>query len=150
MSLITDEKQDKIPPFDVDQAAHALARKFNWKIYPNGISVLNKLGLSEFAALTSPAMEKDFYFTNGPSKKYNIGNQRLEFKHIPEKDSVLEYENTAMVILAIRAVTKNHITTGFIKKIKEKFTTLEWGKIKSYAIHSTGWVYKVICDINDR
>jgi len=126
---------------DINQVADALARKFNWKIFPNGDTALNYLGLS------NQITAKNLYFTDGPNNKYHIGNQCIEFKHISQKETALVYENTGLVIHAIKAVGEKQITQEFLDKLTEKFSRDEWSKIKKDASNSTGWVYKIIREI---
>lgn len=128
---------------DIDQVAKALARKFNLKIYPNGDTALNYFGLS------TQVPAKDIYFTDGPSRKYHIGNKCIEFKHISQKETSLMYPKTALVIQAIKAVGKNQITLEFLLMLKKKFTFSEWTQIKDDASNSTGWVYKIIKEISN-
>ncbi len=54
---------------DIDQAARALARKFNWRIQPSGDTAMNLLGLS------TQVPGRWIYLSDGPSRQYLIGNQ---------------------------------------------------------------------------
>ena len=132
----------KVGP-DIDQVANALARKFKWKIYPNGDTVLNYLRLSAQIAA------KDLYLTDGPSKKYFIGNRCIEFKHIPQKETALKNTNTFLVIQSIKAIGEKQITEEFLHKLAGKFSKDEWSKIKADASNSTGWVYKLIKELKN-
>jgi len=123
---------------DIDQVAHALARKFNWKLFPNGDTALNYLGLSAQIAA------KDLYLTDGPSNKYYVGKQCIEFKHISQKETSLKYANTGLVIQSIKAIGEKQITQEFLDLLAQKFTKEEWAQIKTDASNSTGWVYKII------
>ena len=64
--------QETISP-DVGQVAKALARKYDWKIFPEGNTALNYLGLS------TQVPAKYIYISNGSPRKYKIGNTILEF-----------------------------------------------------------------------
>ena len=66
--------QKKVAP-DVGLVAKALARKYDWKIFPEGNTALNFLGLST----QIPA--KYIYISSGSPRKYKIVNTDLEFKH---------------------------------------------------------------------
>jgi len=138
---------------NIDLVANAIARKFGWKIYPSGSTVLNNLSLSKYAAIhehtasTIQVPEKNIFLIDGPNKKYNIGNQCIEFKHISQKIFTLKYLHTAEVIQAIKAVGKNQITNEFLNKLSEKYTFTEWEQIKTDASNSSGWVYEIIKEI---
>jgi len=143
-------------PPDINKVAEALSRKFNWKIYPDNDTVLKNMGLSEFAVSTlndissKQVPKNSIYYTNGPSKRYYIGDQCIEFKHISQKETSLMYANTAMVIQAIKAVGKNQITPEFLTKLAGKFTFSEWTQIRDDASNSTGWIYNIIRRLGNR
>ncbi|MCL2440347.1 MAG: DUF6088 family protein, partial [Treponema sp.] len=127
---------------DINQVAYAIARKFNWKIYPDSDTALNYLGLS------TQVVAKNIYLSDGPSKKINIGNRDIIFKHTTQRESALEYLNTALVIQSIKAIGEQHVSTEFLNKLSGKFSSDEWDKIKLDASKATGWVYQIIKDIN--
>ena len=54
---------------DLDQIAHALARKFGWRIQVSGNTALNLLGLS------TQVPAQAVYLSDGPSKTYEIGKR---------------------------------------------------------------------------
>lgn len=58
----------------LDQVAHALIRKYNWRIQTSGDAALNLLGLS----IQVP--ERWIYLSGGPGREYGIGNHSLSFK----------------------------------------------------------------------
>ena len=128
---------------DINQVAYALARKFNWKIYPDGDTALNYLGLS------TQVVVKSIYLSDGPSRKYIVGSRKLEFKHTTQREASLKYPNTALVIQSIKSIGEQHITPELIKKLSKKFTNDEWQKIKTDASKATGWVYEIIKGINN-
>lgn len=128
---------------DINQAAYALARKFNWKIYPDGDTALNYLGLS------TQVTAKSLYLSDGPSKKFEIGRRTLAFKHTTQRETALEYTNTALVIQSIKAIGEKQISAKFLNKLSLKFSSDEWQQIKIDASKATGWVYEIIKDLNN-
>lgn len=123
---------------DIHQVARALARKFNWAIYPDGDTALNYLDLS------TQMVAKTIYLSDGPSKTYQIENTTLEFKHISKKEMTQNSENTTLVIQAIRAMGEKQMTPDFIKQLSGKFSANEWAKIASESNHTTTWIYDII------
>ena len=83
---------------DMEQVAHALARKYAWRIQPSGETALNYLGLS------NQIESKYLYFSDGKSKKYDILGQELEFKHHAFRNAAISDTNTILVIQAIKAI----------------------------------------------
>lgn len=123
---------------DIHQVAKALARKFNWDIYPDGDTALNYLGLS------TQMVSRTIYLSDGPSKTYQIGNVALEFKHISKKEMTQNSENGTLVIQAIRAMGEKQMSPDFIKQLSGKFSPNEWAKIASESNHTTTWIYDII------
>ncbi len=134
----------KIVTPDMEQVAYALARKFAWRIQPTGETALNYLGIS------TQVVGKSSYFSDGPSKKYDILGQQLEFKHNIFREAVISDNNTILVVQAIKAVGENNITNELKEKLKAKFTQEEWVKIKKASSKVTGWVYKVISELAEK
>jgi hypothetical protein len=128
-------------PADIDKIAHTLARKFSWYIHPDGNTALNYLGLSTQVA------GKSIYLSDGPNRKYKINGRELEFKHASMKEIKLEYDNSSLVVQALRAWGEGNITKDFIQKLSEKYTLKEWQNIKKDTAKTTGWIYKYISDI---
>jgi hypothetical protein len=123
---------------NIYSVAQAIARKYNWTIYPDGNTALNYLGLS------TQVMAKNIYLSNGRAKTYQIGNTSLEFKRANLSEIDLKRENSVLIVQAIKVLGEIHITDDFIKKLSKKFPLTEWAKIKKDAARVTGWVYDVI------
>lgn len=123
--------------FNINQIAQALARKFNWEIYPDGNTALNYLGLS------TQVVAKNIYLSDGPNRKYIIDNTKLEFKHIAKKE-LFGSCDTILVVQAIRAIGEKQITQEFIKNLSAKFSVTQWRKIAAEAARSSAWIYEII------
>lgn len=123
--------------FDVDQAAHAIARKFNWEIYPEGNTALNYLGLS------TQIVAKNIYLSDGPNRSYTIDNTTLEFKHVAKKE-LSGSINAILVVQAVRAIGEKQITPEFIQALSAKFSVSEWHKISTETARAAAWIYDVI------
>ncbi len=121
--------------------AVALARKFNWTIAPAGNTALNQLGLS------TQVTAHWLYISDGPYKKFNLGNVDLEFKHRSNKEiSGMSYK-TAMVIQAIKALGKKNIDDSVKLKLKNLLTPSEKKALLKEAQQTTAWVYVIIKNI---
>lgn len=132
-------KRDVAP--NMQKVAGAIARKYNWRICPDGDTALNYLGLS------TQVVSKNIYLSDGPSKKYQIGKRVLIFKHTTIKELAIKNQNTAMVVQAIKAVGEKQITNEFLQELSNKFPLSDWQKIKSDATKMTGWIYEIIVHI---
>lgn len=138
---IYSELLNKFVAPDITQVANAIARKYSWRIQPNGDTALNYLGLS-----TQVASSYIFY-SDGPSKKYDILGQILEFKHKTLKEASIEDKNTILVVQAIKSIGKDNVTKEFLESLKNKFTKLEWVKIKKNSSKTVLWVQDYINEI---
>jgi hypothetical protein len=126
---------------DICKIAYALARKFSWRIHPEGNTALNYLGLSNQVAA------KNIYLSDGPNRKYNIKSSTLEFKHTAMKESALKRQSASLTVQALKSWGENNITDELIEKLSSKYSLQEWIKIKNDTIKTTGWIYKVINEI---
>jgi hypothetical protein len=127
---------------DMRQAAEAIARKYGWRIYPDGNTALNYLGLS------TQVVAKNIYMSDGPSKEYRIGNRDLAFKHTTTKETV-KYSETVLVIQAVKAIGEKQITDDFLSALTQRYSIPQWARIKKDAAKVTGWVYEQISRIAD-
>lgn len=134
--------QKDTPP-DVNKIAYAIARKFSWRIYPDGNTALNYMGLST----QIPA--QNTYLSDGPYRMYNIGGQTLRFKHAALKETALSNPNSALVVQSISAIGESNISKSHIKILAEKFSPKEWNAIKLDAKNVSDWIYKIISKIAD-
>jgi len=135
--------QEMVVP-DIYGAAKALARKFGWKIYPDGNTALNYLGLS------TQLVAQAIYLSDGPTKKYKIGGMTLTFKRKTLVEAKLRRESSMLVVQAIKAVGERQITEGFLKALSTKYKADEWQKIKSDTGKVAEWIQNRIIYIADK
>jgi len=123
---------------DIDEVAQAYARKFKWRIEILGESALNILGLS------TQVVAKYVYLTDGANRTYNIFGTTLEFKKSTLKDIGFEYKESSLIVQALKALGKEHITEDIIIKIQNKIDSKMYHKILKDTKNSTGWIYETI------
>jgi hypothetical protein len=126
---------------DMNAVAMAIARKFKWKIYPNGDTALNYFGIS------TQIPGRHIYISSGPSRiiKTEFGN--IEFKHSKQRETQFKYTESALVVQAFRSLRENLITDDILLLIKNKFDITMWSKIKKDSTSVTGWIYAAICKL---
>lgn len=128
----------KVAP-DIGQVAKALARKYDWKIFPEGNTALNYLGLS------TQVPAKYIYISSGSPRKYKIGNTILEFLHRVPKESTISNENANLVVQAIKSMGKVHATeNNFIDALSKRFSYEEWMKIEKASTKVAYWILDII------
>lgn len=132
-------KQELSP--DIDQVARSFARKFNWRIEISGDSALNLLGLS------TQIVGKHIYLSDGENRSYNINGTTLEFKKTVLKNIGFKHKESSLIVQALKALGKNHITLKVIDKIRNQIEPKMYNKILKDTQSSTIWIYETIKQI---
>lgn len=129
---------------DIDQVAHALARKYGWSIQVSGNAALNILGLS------TQVPTQYLYLSDGPSKTYDIAGQTLSFQKTKMTHLDLKYPQSALLVQAIEALGKEPLSPQQCAAI---FQYLQpEGDVSPYLLarilkdtqYVTSWIYEVI------
>lgn len=126
---------------DLDQVARALARKFAWRIQPEGATAQNLLGLS------TQVPAHLVYLSDGPNRTYQIGSQSIDFEHTALKEAAFRLPESGLIVQALRAFGEDRITSKVISRIREKFPPALRQKILLDTKTATGWVYAAIQEI---
>ncbi len=126
---------------DIDQVAHAFARKFNWRIQPSGDAALNLLGLS------TQVPGKYVYLSDGPSKACLIGNRSLEFKKTTLKEAGFKYRQSGLIVQALKALGRERVTSSVIEKIRSELNIELRSKILKDTKKVYSWIYELITEI---
>ena len=127
---------------DIEQVAFAIARKFNWQIEISGNSALNILGLSTQVPGTY------LYLSNGANRKYTINeNIIIEFKKSALKNIGFKYKESSLIVQALRALGKEHITQEITLKIQSQISEKLYDKILEDTKTTTAWIYEIIKQI---
>lgn len=124
-----------------DMVAEALARKFNWTIAPCGDTALNALHLS------TQVPNVWSYVSDGPYRKYDLGNTKLSFKTVKQREISGFHRITITVIQALRALGKGNITENEINILKRILTESDKKIILEEGLNATAWIVHIIKDI---
>ena len=138
---------------DIDQVAHALARKFGWQIQVSGNAALNMMGLS------TQVPTQYLYLSDGPSKSYQVGNRVIEFKKTRFTQVGLKYQQSEILVQAIQALGEQPLTTEQQSKIRDYLAAtsgikdvIETGQLSELLVNRilkdtqyvTGWIVQRI------
>lgn len=123
---------------DIDQVAQALARKFNWRIQPSGDTALNLLGLS------TQVPGKWLYLSDGPSRRYEIGEQELMFRKSALKDTGFSLRESGLLVPAIKALGKEHTDAAVINKLRQWLDPKLRARLLQDTRMVTSWIYEII------
>lgn len=126
---------------DMDQVAHALARKFNWRIQPSGDAALNLLRLS------TQVPGRLVYLSDGPNREYKIGDTTLSFKKAALKDIGFKHPKSGLIVHALKALVRNQITPETIESMRAQVTPAHFKRILNDTRTVTSWIYDVIKQI---
>lgn len=123
---------------DLDQVAHALARKFNWRIQPSGDTALNLLGLS------TQVPGRWVYLSDGPGRVYDVGSHTLVFKKSALKDVGFKHRESGLVVQALKALGREHVNQKVIQGIRKQLESKGCERILRDTRSVTGWIYDTI------
>lgn len=121
--------------------SHALARKFAWRIQPNGATAQNLLGLS--AQVPARAV----YLSDGPVRSYTVGRTKLDFEHTALKEAGFKLPESRLIVHALKAFGEERITPKVITQIRRQFDSALRQRILLDTKTATGWVYAAIQEI---
>ena len=128
-------------PPNIEKVVEAIARKYNWTVAPSGEIALNKLHLS------TQVPDNYSYVSDGPYRKYKIGNYLVEFKHCANKEISGKSYITIIVIQAIKSIGKDRIQPKDISILSDLLPEEEKKKILREAMTTTPWIYGVIKEV---
>lgn len=123
---------------DIDQIAQALARKFTWRIQPTGDTALNLLGLS------TQVPARWAYLSDGPNRKYEVGNRTLVFTKSGLKERAFKHRESSLVVQAIKALGKERVDQQTVAKIRRQLSPKTRKRILRDTRTVTGWIYRII------
>ena len=137
--------QEELAP-DMEMVARAIARKFRWNILISGNTALNYLGLSTQIPM------RLIYFSDGPSRQYEVAGRILEFKHISFKEARFTNTKSVIVVQALRELGMARITTEVINKMRDFIPASDRNKVLKDTQFTTDWIHdkiKLICAEED-
>lgn len=122
--------------------AHAIARKFNWSIFPSKNTALNMVGLSTQISNTYE------FLSDGPYRNYTYINSEIIFKKSANKKIKIDSDSLVTLVVALDSYGKSNINlkeiniiTSYIIENKITIKILEQNKT------IPGWMYQLISDI---
>ena len=126
-----------------NEVATAIARKHNWTIAPSGNTALNLLGLS------TQVPNKWLYISDGRYAEYTFGYTTIRFKKTSNSEISRMSTLTAMIVQAIKALGKEHITQRHIELLRNKLSEQDRIRLLEESKSTTAWVYRIIRKIGE-
>jgi hypothetical protein len=129
-------KQEMAP--DLMQVAQALARKFGWRIQPDGTAAQNLIGLS------TQLPSQYVFHSDGPNRVYQVGRTKLQFKQVALKEAGFRHHETGVIVHALKSLGSDHIHEKTIEQIRKWLPAEKRKPVLRDAEGVTDWVYAMI------
>lgn len=123
---------------DIYQVSRALARKFGWRIQPDGASSLNLMGVS------TQVPAQYVFQSDGPTRVYEIGKTKLRFVRKTTKEMNFQCHESAVITHGLKSLGEQNIDDATIKKIRKWLPENRRAKVLHDSRRVTGWVYEAI------
>ncbi|MDY0206923.1 MAG: DUF6088 family protein [Pseudomonas sp.] len=129
---------------DMDQAAHALARKFGWTIQVTGNAALNILGIS------TQIPTRYLYLSDGQSRSYQILNQNLSFQKAPLTHLNLKYPQSVLLVQSLNTLGEQGYTDKHLNLMAGYLVAAGFKSVKQRRViakdtqYVTSWIQEVI------
>lgn len=121
---------------EMNEIAKAIARQFNIIIVPSGNYSLNIVGLS------TQVPSKYVYITNGPYNEYEIGNNKIYFKHSTSKEITELPYRILVSIQCLKTIGKENIDHIVLDKVSSFLTLEDKEFIRDNNLRITSWIYE--------
>jgi hypothetical protein len=126
----------KLSP-NIDEAARALARRYRWKIIPDGAWAANLLGLS------TQVPSKIIYLSDGPNTSVPVGRRTIRFKHARPQAMAAARGKPALVIQALRHLGKEAIDKKTLTALRNALSDSEKRRLVKAAHLGIDWIYEL-------
>lgn len=122
-------------PEDVVQA---LAEKNGFKVQPYGAYAANAIGLSD------QVQGRAIFLTDGPSKKFKIGNLEVHLKHTSLKNMHAAGSREAMIVQAMKFMKQKNIDDVMQGKLKKLLKDSSREQIEKDFKYAPNWIRVVL------
>jgi hypothetical protein len=121
---------------DIDDAARTLARRYRWKIVPEGTWAANLLGIS------TQVPAKIVYLSDGPATKIQIGRRTIHFKHARPQALAGSAGAPGLVVQALRHLGKDAVNRRLISRLRGILSEAERRKLVRATRFGVDWIYE--------
>jgi hypothetical protein len=121
---------------DIDEAARTLARRYRWKIVPEGAWAANLLGIS------AQVPARIAYLSDGPAAKIRIGGRTIYFKHARPQALAGSAGAPGLAVQALRYLGKDAVDRKLIARLRRILSEAERRKLVRAARYGVDWIYE--------
>ena len=137
-----DERLGDLGPH-MEEAAKAIARKFGWTIFPQGAMAANLLGLSQQV----PA--RIAFLSNGPSRKFSVGDVEIQFRHARQKDMRAKHYSSGVIIQGLRYLGKEAMDDKTTDYLCAHLSPREKRRFLDDSRYGSDWIYQIAQKIQE-
>lgn len=123
---------------DPDAVANALARRFGWRIQPDGATALNLLGLS------TQVPARTTYLSDGPDRDYLVGKTELRFQHTALKEAGFKLRESALLVQGLKALGAQHVTQNVEQTMRSWLKPELRNQVLMDTRNTADWVYRIL------
>jgi DNA-binding Xre family transcriptional regulator len=125
----------------VEKIAKAISKRDKSRIVPTGAFALNRLGLSTQVPMNV------IFFTDGITRKINIGKQTITFKHIHPKSLSYRGKITPLAVAALKEIGKDKAMPDELLKIRKALQLEPEEIVLSDAYLAPRWITDIILSL---
>ncbi len=123
---------------DCDSVARAIARKNGVRIEPTGAWAANLLGLS------TQVPAKVIYLTNGTSRTYQVGNQKIAFQRVGPKELLPKPGPSILVVQAMRHLGQDRVDDSVVRQLRNRLSPADRKALLRDARYAADWVLEIV------
>ena len=122
---------------DYDSVARAIARKNGVRIEPSGAWAANLLGLS------TQVPAKIVYLTNGTSRVYQVGKQKIAFQRVSPKELLPKSGPSTLVVQALRHLGQDRVDDSVVSQLRDRLCPSDRKALVRDARYTADWIFEV-------
>jgi len=123
---------------DYDSVAQAIARKDGVRIEPSGARAANILGLS------TQVPAKIVYLSNGTSRVYQVGKQRIAFQRVGPKELLPKSGPSTLVVQALRHLGQDRVDESVVRQLRDRLDPSDRKTLLRDAQYTADWIFEVV------
>lgn len=121
-----------------EEVAEFLARKSGNKIQPSGAEAARRFGF------TTQVSSRPVFLTDGPSRRWKIGNLEVQVKHVPKRKVELAGSPAGEALSALWYLGREEVTPEVFGKIEERLPGEEFAELTKKQSVMPGWMSEAL------
>jgi hypothetical protein len=121
-----------------DAVVQALAEKNGFRVQPYGAYAANVIGLSD------QVQGRAIFLTDGPSKKFKVGNLEIHLKRTSLKNMYAAGSREAFAIQAMKFMQKKNIDEHMLERLKNFLQASPRKHFEKNVQHAPNWIRSLL------